>query len=47
MAQSIEAMESRYQRLIMNGKNTEGEGVLRKLRRKINKAKKEKEAKLS
>lgn len=40
MAQSIEVMEQRYQRLLKNGKNSEGGGILRKIRRKINKAKK-------
>lgn len=40
MAQSIEVMEQRYQRLLKNGKNSEGNGILRKIRRKINKAKK-------
>lgn len=40
MAQSIEVMEQRYQRLLKNGKNSEGSGILRKIRRKINKAKK-------
>ena len=35
MAQSIEVMEQRYQK----GKNSENVGIMRKLRRKINKAK--------
>lgn len=40
MAQSIEVMEQRYQMLLnREGKNRENVGVLRKLRRKINKAK--------
>ena len=40
MAQSIEAMEQRYQMLInRKGKNSENVGIMRKLRRKINKAK--------
>ena len=39
MAQSIEVMEQRYRRLLKNGKNFEGIGIMRKLRRKINKAK--------
>ena len=39
MAQSIEVMEQRYRRLLKNGKNFEGSGIMRKLRRKINKAK--------
>lgn len=40
MAQSIETMEQRYQMLInRNGKNSENVGIMRKLRRKINKAK--------
>lgn len=40
MEQYIKEMEQRYQRLLMNGKNAEGAGIMRKLRRKINKAKK-------
>lgn len=40
MADSIKNMEDRYNRLLRNGKNSEGQGVLRKIRRKINKAKK-------
>ena len=40
MAQSIETMEQRYQMLInRKGKNSENVGIMRKLRRKINKAK--------
>lgn len=40
MAQSIEVMEQRYQMLLnREGKNRENVGILRKLRRKINKAK--------
>ena len=40
MAQSIETMERRYQMLInRKGKNSENVGIMRKLRRKINKAK--------
>ena len=40
MAQSIETMEQRYQTLInRKGKNSENVGIMRKLRRKINKAK--------
>ena len=40
MAQSIESMEQRYQMLInRKGKNSENVGIMRKLRRKINKAK--------
>ncbi len=40
MAQSIEIMEQRYQMLInRKGKNSENVGIMRKLRRKINKAK--------
>lgn len=40
MAQSIEVMEQRYQMLLnRNGKNSENVGIMRKLRRKINKAK--------
>lgn len=40
MAQSIETMEQRYQMLInRKGKNSENAGIMRKLRRKINKAK--------
>ena len=40
MAQSIETMEQRYQMLInRKDKNSENVGIMRKLRRKINKAK--------
>ena len=40
MAQSIETMEQRYQMLLnRKGKNSENVGIMRKLRRKINKAK--------
>lgn len=40
MAQSIEIMEQRYQMLLnRKGKNPENVGIMRKLRRKINKAK--------
>lgn len=40
MAQSIEIMEQRYQMLLnRKGKNSENIGIMRKLRRKINKAK--------
>lgn len=40
MAQSIKIMEQRYQMLInRKGKNSENVGIMRKLRRKINKAK--------
>lgn len=40
MAQSIEIMEQRYQMLLnRKGKNSENVGIMRKLRRKINKAK--------
>ena len=40
MAQSIETMEQRSQMLInRKGKNSENVGIMRKLRRKINKAK--------
>ena len=40
MSQSIETMEQRYQMLInLKGKNSENVGIMRKLRRKINKAK--------
>lgn len=39
MAKSIAAMEARYNRLLHNGKNSEGQGVLRRIRREINKAK--------
>ena len=40
MAQSIEVMEQRYQMLLnRKGKNAENVGIMRKLRRKINKAK--------
>lgn len=40
MAQSIEVMEQRYQMLLnRKSKNSENVGIMRKLRRKINKAK--------
>ena len=40
MAQSIETMEQRYQMLInRKGNKSENVGIMRKLRRKINKAK--------
>lgn len=40
MSQSIEIMEQRYQMLLnRKGKNSENVGIMRKLRRKINKAK--------
>ena len=40
MAQSIEVMEQRYQMLLnRKGKNSENVGIMRQLRRKINKAK--------
>lgn len=40
MAESIEIMEQRYQMLLnRKGKNSENVGIMRKLRRKINKAK--------
>lgn len=40
MAQSIEIMEQRYQMLLnRKDKNSENVGIMRKLRRKINKAK--------
>lgn len=40
MAQSVEIMEQRYQMLLnRKGKNSENVGIMRKLRRKINKAK--------
>ena len=39
MTLSIAAMENRLARLLANGKNSEGQGVCRKLRRKIMKAK--------
>lgn len=35
----IKVLEERYNRLVRNGKNTDGEGVLRRIRRTINKAK--------
>lgn len=40
MTDSIKVLEERYNRLARNGKNSEGQGVLRRIRRKINKAKK-------
>ena len=40
MAQSVDTMEQRYQMLLnRKGKNSENVGIMRKLRRKINKAK--------
>lgn len=40
MADSIEVMEQRYKMLLnRKGKNTEGTGIMRKLRRRINRAK--------
>lgn len=36
--QSVAAMKNRLARLLANGKNSEGQGVCRKLRRKIWKA---------
>jgi len=36
----LAALENRYNRLAMNGKNIEGQGVMRKLARKIRKLKK-------
>lgn len=42
MADSIAALESRKQRLERNGKNSEGQGVLRRINREIRKLKNEK-----
>lgn len=39
MVNAIEVLEERYNKLARNGRNSEGYGLLRKLRRKINKAK--------
>lgn len=41
MADSIAALEARKQRLERNGKNSEGQGVLRKINRQIRNLKKE------
>lgn len=35
----IEALENRYNKLLRNGRNSENSGIMRKLRRKINRAK--------
>lgn len=32
---SVQALQERYNRLLHNGKNTEGSGVLRKIQREI------------
>lgn len=40
MVKSIKILEERYNRLARNGKNSEGTGVLRRIQRQINKAKK-------
>lgn len=40
----LEAMKSRYNLIMSRGKTTEGEGVLRKIRRKIRKLEKESNA---
>lgn len=39
MISKLEVLEARKQRLLQNGKNHEGNGVLRKIERKINKLK--------
>lgn len=42
MAQkSVKALQDRYNRLLQNGKNTEGSGVLRKIQREIRNAQSE------
>ena len=35
----VEILTERYNRLARNGRNSEGSGLMRKLRRKVNKAK--------
>lgn len=35
MSNDIEVLKARYQTLLMNGKNSEGTGVLQKIQRKI------------
>ena len=35
MSNDIEVLKARYQMLLMNGKNSEGTGVLQKIQRKI------------
>ena len=39
--QELRALKSRYNLIMSRGKTTEGEGVLRKIRRKIRKLEKE------
>lgn len=39
MENRIQILEERYNRLLRNGKNSEGTGVLRRIQRQINKAK--------
>lgn len=39
MSDIVEILTERYNRLAHNGRNSEGSGLMRKLRRKINKAK--------
>jgi len=41
--QELRALKSRYNLIMSRGKTTEGEGVLRKIRRKIRKLEKESE----
>lgn len=41
MKTSVEALRDRYNRLLRNGKNSDGQGVLRKLARAIRAAEKE------
>lgn len=41
--QELKALKSRYNLIMSRGKTTEGEGVLRKIRRKIRKLEKESE----
>lgn len=35
MSNDIDVLKARYQRLLLNGKNSEGTGVLQKTQRKI------------
>lgn len=40
---SVEALKDRYNRLVRNGKNSEGTGVLRKIQRQIRNIQKNKQ----
>ena len=40
MAETLQSLEARYNRLARNGKNGDDSGVLRKLQRRINRLKK-------